>query len=155
MTWTYSGDPQDTPKDAVRFWVGDTTEGAPQLSDEEIAYLLTLTGGSVVQAAIAGCIHLSNRYSSQVDFAVESELKVNLSQRAQAYADRAQELRQQSQMPGLGTVHAQPYAGGVSRSDMERQEQAADRVPPAFVVGLMSEAGTDPARRGARDEEDL
>lgn len=147
MTWTYSGDPSTSPGDAVRFWVGDTTETTPQLSDEEIAYLLSLTGGHVLQAAIAGCVHLANRYSSQVDFAVETELRVDLSQRAEAYAKRAQELREQSKLPGFGGLVPVPYAGGIRVSDMQRQEQDGDRVPPGFVTGIMSAPGTDPARR--------
>ena len=160
MTWTYTGDPSDSPKDAVRFWIGDTTEATPQLSDEEITYLLQLTGGSVMQAAILACMQLANRYSSQVDFAVETELRVALSQRAEAYAKRARELREQSQSPGTGSALGAlpvPYAGGISRSDMERQERDGDRVPPGFVVGIMSAPGTDPARRmttnGAEDDE--
>lgn len=147
MTWTYSGDPASSPGDAVRFWIGDTTEATQQLSDEELAYLLTLAGGNVLQAAVAGCLQLANRYSSQVDFAVETELRVDLSQRAAAYAKRAQELRDQSKIPGFGGLVPVPYAGGISVSDTQRQEQDGDRVPPGFVVGIMSAPGTDPARR--------
>jgi hypothetical protein len=152
--WSYSGDPATSPNDAVRFWIGDTTETTPQLSDEEIAYLLSLTGGNVLQAAIAACVQLANRYSSQVDFAVETELRVQLSQRAEAYAKRAQELRDQAQLLGFGGLVPMPYAGGISRSDMQRQEQDADRVPPGFVVGIMSAPGTDPARRLTPEEEE-
>lgn len=138
----------------MRFWVGDVTEATPQLSDEEIAYLLSLTGGNILQAAIAGCLQLANRYSSQVDFAVETELRVDLSQRAQAYAKRAQELRDQSKVPGFGGLVPVPYAGGISVSDVQRQEQDGDRVPPGFVTGIMSAPGTDPARRMTSGEEE-
>lgn len=155
MTWTYSGDPASSPNDAVRFWIGDTTESTPQLSDEEIAYLLSLTDGAVLPAAILGCVQLANRYSSQVDFAVEAELRVSLSQRAEAYAKRARELQGMTEVPGMPTaVHPLPYAGGISRSDMQRQEQDGDRVPPGFVVGIMSAPGTDPARRMSPGEEE-
>lgn len=157
MTWTYTGDPASSSGDAVRFWVGDVTDTTPQLSDEEIAYLLSLTGGNVLQAAIAGCVQLANRYSSQVDFAVETELRVDLSQRAEAYATRARELREQVKLPGFGGLVPVPYAGGISVSDTQRQERDGDRVAPGFVVGIMSAPGTDPARRmttgGAEDEE--
>lgn len=152
--WSYTGDPASSPGDAVRFWIGDTTETTPQLSDEEIAYLLSLTGGNVLQAAIAACVQLANRYSSQVDFAVETELRVALSQRAEAYAKRAQELRNQAKLPGFGGLVPLPYAGGISVSDMQRQEQDGDRVPPGFVVGIMSAPGTDPARTPALREEE-
>ena len=138
----------------MRFWIGDTTETTPQLSDEEIAYLLSLTDGAVLPAAILGCLQLANRYSSQVDFAVETELRVSLSQRADAYARRAQELREEVDRQTTSGLAPLPYAGGISRSDMQRQEQDSDRVPPGFVVGIMSAPGTDPARRMPSSEEE-
>ena len=40
MSWSYSGDPASTERDAVRFWVQDTDSAVPLLSDQEIDYLL-------------------------------------------------------------------------------------------------------------------
>jgi hypothetical protein len=142
MTWSYSGNPGASDLDAVRFWVGDVWEGTPQLTDEELTYLLSLTGGKVLPAAIAACLELANRYSSQVDFAVESELRVDLSQRAEAYAKRATELREQASIPGtVASRHPMPYAGGLSTSDMARQAADMDRVAPNFWVGMHDERG--------------
>lgn len=39
MTWSYTG-PQNSPKDEVRFLLGDTVQQDESLSDEEITYLL-------------------------------------------------------------------------------------------------------------------
>jgi hypothetical protein len=149
MTWSYSGNPASSTLDATRFWVGDVTESTPQLSNEELAYLLTQTNDRPLPAAILACLELANRYSSQVDFAVESELRVDLSQRAEAYAKRAKELRDEVLIPGTGSSLAPvPYAGGISKSDMARQEADADRVPPSFYVGQFEERG------GLHDEEE-
>ena len=41
MSWTYSGDPATSDKDAVRFLTGDTDAGDQLASDEEIAYALS------------------------------------------------------------------------------------------------------------------
>jgi hypothetical protein len=150
VTWTYSGNPASSPGDAVRFWIGDTTETTPQLSDEELAYLLSLTGGHVLQAAILGCQELANRYASQVDFAVESELRVDLSQRAEAYAKRAKALRDETLIPGTSlSLVPRPYAGGVSKQDMARQKADSDRVPPSFTVGQFEEPGGRPEEETA------
>lgn len=152
MTWTYSGDPASSPGDATRFWLGDTTETTPQLSDEELAYLLTQAGGKPLQAAILGCYALASKYASQVDFAVESELRVDLSQRAAAYAQRARDLERQAQQPGVAGAWApQPYAGGVSQGDMQTREQDSDRVPPSFHVGQF-EDGTWRQAPGPEEE---
>ena len=40
MTWTYSGDPASSPRDEVRFLIGDTDASAPLLSDAEVDYAL-------------------------------------------------------------------------------------------------------------------
>ena len=42
MTWTYTGDPSSSERDAVRFLVADTDSTDPLISDEEITYLLSL-----------------------------------------------------------------------------------------------------------------
>ncbi|HEY0838998.1 MAG TPA: hypothetical protein VGD74_02310 [Vulgatibacter sp.] len=55
MAWSYSGNPGASTKDEVRFLIGDTTEGDPLLSDEEIAYLLEQADDSAPRAAVAAC----------------------------------------------------------------------------------------------------
>ena len=40
MTWSYSGDPSETEKDALRFKLSDTDKANPIFSDEELQYLL-------------------------------------------------------------------------------------------------------------------
>ena len=48
MTWTYSGNPSSTERDAVRFLVGDTDTNDQLLSNEEIDYLVTQPMVSVI-----------------------------------------------------------------------------------------------------------
>lgn len=40
MSWNYSGNPNESKKDEIRFLVGDTNENEPILQDEEIQYLI-------------------------------------------------------------------------------------------------------------------
>jgi hypothetical protein len=55
-------------------------------------------------------------------------LRVDQSQRAQAFAARAKALRQRAALR-----HSRPFAGGLSVSGKQTQERDADRVMPAFL----------------------
>lgn len=60
--WSYTG-PNDSPKDEVRFLLGDTTEQDQSLSDEEIQYLLDLEpDGNVYYAAANAAETMAAKY---------------------------------------------------------------------------------------------
>lgn len=40
MAWTYSGDPNSSETDKYRFFIGDTDEDEPVLTDEEINFVI-------------------------------------------------------------------------------------------------------------------
>lgn len=63
MPFTYSGDPSTTPRDEVRFLLGDTKETPQSLQDGEIDYLLR-DGTSSNLAAILGAEALAQRHSA-------------------------------------------------------------------------------------------
>ena len=44
MSWTYSGNPADSPIDECRFLIGDTNEDEPIMQDEEIQYIIDTYG---------------------------------------------------------------------------------------------------------------
>ena len=60
MSWNYSGNPADSPKDEVRFLSGDTNQAAAwTLSDQEILYTIdrwsddpSLVGNNFLAAAL-------------------------------------------------------------------------------------------------------
>ena len=81
MTWSYSGNPADSDKDAVRFCIGDTDESECLFSDEEIQYLLT-TSGSVSSASIRALDKLCAKYLRCADETV-GQVSVKWSQRFQ------------------------------------------------------------------------
>jgi hypothetical protein len=56
-------DPSSSPKDAVRFWIGDTDMRDALLSDAEVRYCLNTNGGSVLMAAKSALINLSAKFS--------------------------------------------------------------------------------------------
>ena len=63
MTWTYSGDPSTTSRDAVRYRSGLTDKDDQLVSDEEIAYVLAESAGDVVTATVSILDALAVRFS--------------------------------------------------------------------------------------------
>ena len=133
MSWSYSGDPGASDLDEVRFLIGDTDTDDQQLSDEEIAYLLTSTG-SVTAAALGAARSLWAKYSRLVDQKT-GDIDIKYSQRKDAYAALIRQLQ-------LGMLPV-PYAGGISEDDKQVDEADSDVVQPAFTRGMMEYDGTD------------
>lgn len=129
MTWSYTGDPSSSDKDTVRFLIGDTDTSSEQLSDEEIAYLIT-EHGSAQAAAIAGCEALQAKYARQADQKT-GDISISYSQLSKHYQQLATTIRNRL------SILATPYAGGISYADRETDNTDTDRVDPAFEVGGM------------------
>lgn len=136
MATTYSGNPADSSKDAVRFWVEDTA--APfALTDEEIAYVLTIYPSA--QGAASACARaLAAKYAKLVDKEV-GDLKIKYSQRQKAYLDLADRLDSQDGLVGL-----MPYAAGISIADKDAVDADTDRPVPPIRVGQFDNPPTDP-----------
>jgi hypothetical protein len=151
VSFTYSGDPSLSDKDAVRFEIADTIPSAPLLQDAEVEWAIlseagqpagtptTLPAGDIYRSAARCMETLSRLFAAQADTQI-GQLKTAYSAQAKAYAQRAGELRAKAQ--GLNA----PYAGGVSRSDDQRWRQNIDLVRPAFT---RDEFDSPYTRRGA------
>ena len=116
MGWTYDSS-LTTDKDKARFYIGDTDQEDPLLSDEEIDALIELEG-SPLKATITALEHLAAKFSRQAD-TNNTGLAVSASQRAKAFAERAQELRKrlpQHQLAGM-------FVGGACNSPAFRLGQ--------------------------------
>lgn len=89
-------------RDVLRLEIGDTDENAPLYTDEELDVFLRrygLTGNAtdgsfevIQQAAGDACYALANRFAQQFDFSEDGQ-SFSLSQRANAFAERARQLR--------------------------------------------------------------
>jgi hypothetical protein len=127
---SYSGNPSTSEADAVRFLIGDTDTSAEILADEEILYLLD-ENGSPLKAAIVAADAIANRYASDSTTYRIGNVEVRRSQRAAQFRRRADELRSMLLEQGVTL-----YAGGISVADKSDVSADADRVSPAFSVGL-------------------
>ena len=145
MSWTYSGNPADSDKDAVRFLVQDTDTTDQLVQDEEIAWALTQGGGVYTAAAlVAGTI--AAKFARMADKETVGKVSVSYTKRAEQYFLLEDELKQKAATQNVPL----PYAGGISVSDVETVEDNTDRVEPSFHIGE-----TDNPRNGLpRDDDD-
>lgn len=133
MAWTYTGNPADSDRDAVRFLIGDTDTTDEQLQDAEIDWLLT-EQGSVYGAAIESARALSAKYARQVTKSV-GDLKLQASDKAAHYRALVEDLEKASATSNLVPI---PFAGGISVDDKNTREDETDRVEPRFHRGQFS-----------------
>lgn len=128
-TWTYSGDPAASDKDAVRHLLGDTDERDQKLSDQEIDWELA-QGGAVRTVAARAAKALSARYGVQPSDKKVGDLSITYGDRAKFFTDLAAELSEES------AVYAIPRAGGISQADKAAVVADTDRVAPSFSRGM-------------------
>lgn len=125
MSWSYSGDPSSSDKDAVRFNIGDTIEADPQLQDEEILYLLDINGGSIQQATIDAFKALISKYSRFVNEKV-GDVSNALSDRLENFKLALSEYERKL------TAFVVPFAGGISVAGKKANERNTALIEPFF-----------------------
>lgn len=140
MAWSYSGDPRNSPKDQVRILVGDTDETDQLLQDGEIYYFLDMYSQAPLNAAIRACEVIQAKFSRMVDETVGS-VRISFSQRMDAMNKLKTSLIQRIATEGIPSG---PYAGGISISDIQQNNQNADRVRPDFTKHMMENQSIAP-----------
>ena len=131
MTWTYNPSQLgSTPLYQVRFLIGDTIEGQPQLQDEEINW--TLTQQNSIWGAASMCAQsVASEYSRRAD-TVQMDLRTTYSQISKQYASMAAQYANKSAARGGGL----PVVTSVSITDKNAEVSNPDRVPPQFQIGM-------------------
>jgi hypothetical protein len=127
MTWSYSGNPSSSDKDAVRYLIGDTDSLNPLISDEEIAF--DLTRSNTYGAAALSCNAIVAKLSRLVDTYLDRDIRANLSQIVKNYQALSKDLSFKARISV-----AMPYCGATSVSSKMVQEDDTDRVEPIFKV---------------------
>ena len=129
MTWSYDAEFLSDPKNQIRLLIGDTNPECGLLQNEEISYFLSQRP-SFYGAAAECCRSLATRFSAQATMSA-GDTKEMLSDISKAFAQRALAFETKAVVSGSGA----PYAGGISVSDKETQDEDTDRVQPQFVLG--------------------
>lgn len=133
--WTYSGDPTSSPKDKLRFDIGDTLQFDPLLQDEEINFCLgaeSTYNGGVARA----CESIAMRFQREASTKVGA-LSYDLATRAQQWSDRADMYRKRANA-------SRPfYVGGMSKSEKRADESNPDKTGPYFRKDMMRDRWLD------------
>ena len=143
MAWTYSGDPSGSARDAIRFLIGDTDTNDELLNDAEIAWINNQVTGSdtattgIYTVAVRACLTIASKFSRMADKSV-GDLSVSMAQKAHAYRDQANTLKSLALAEGGVPT---PYAGGISLSDKEIDQDDSDIIR-YFSVGQFINAGS-------------
>jgi len=148
MTWTYGGDPSASALAAIRFLTGDTDTNDQLINDEEIAWTNNQVTGSdtattaLYEVSYRVMVAIASKFSRLADQSV-GDLKVDMFQKATNAREQAALLKQQALREGNTPT---PYAGGISVSDKEIDEDDSDIVQPYFSRGQWTNS-----RGGAND----
>jgi hypothetical protein len=121
MSWTYSGDPSKSNKDAVRFLVGDTDQLDQLSTDEEIDWALLLKTNIYNAASLIASGIATNLARLKISVKI-GPISEEYGDRAKFYAARAKELNDMASSNMAILV----YGGGII--DVSSN--------PAFTVGM-------------------
>jgi hypothetical protein len=92
MTFTYSGDPSTSTRNAVRFLINDTVSTDALFSDEELNYLISEWGTNVYEISRAACEVLVSRFSRLADSTSKSVGDISVSESYSAKSKQYQDL---------------------------------------------------------------
>jgi hypothetical protein len=132
MSWSYSGDPSESNKDAVRFFVADTKSEEAFVTDEEVEWCLVQTSNDVYGATAMVARALSAYFSTLADEEI-GPLKFKYAERAKNYD------RLVSKYEKLVSSHTQLSGiscGGIDISDKLSNRADSSLVQPIFVKGI-------------------
>ncbi len=134
----YTGNPATVPADAVRLYINDVDPATPFLSDPEIDYFLALKDNDIIQAAVAAARVILFKLSNYVR-AKNDLMETFDNQQWQQYKDtlemfiKANDAESPDRSVAIALTKANGYAGGISISDMQANNDNADNNIPIQV----------------------
>lgn len=120
MTFTYSGTPSASQRDAIRFLLNDTDSTDVLLQDEEISYLIS-TWSNTYEAARGGAEVIASRFTRDADNISKTvgdiSISKSFSNKAKEYRALAKSLFEQRMRlsPPTPTINAQAIESTVNR----------------------------------------
>jgi len=140
-TFTYTGDPAHSPRDHVRFLIGDVDVNAEvSLNDDEIEFLLDQWSQDPYDAARNGCELLAARFTGKATVS-KSVGDLSLSKN---YASAAAQLREQSVVILKMQMRRTPPKPFIDRGNVVRAEDREERGMQGheFYTGLHDNPGS-------------
>lgn len=128
--YSYSGDPARSPEDGVRFLIGDTDKHHFILTDAEITYAVKQTN-SLNQAALQCCYAILKKLAPRPNETVGPVSVDNAAVIANIKASIA------AIKYAIATSTVVPFAGGISETDKQGNQTAADVVQPTYYKNML------------------
>lgn len=135
MSWNYTGRPDQSNRDKVRFLIGDTCRDDQQVQDEEIAWALSDQSDNVELAAAKVLRAMAAEWSRVASVKVGDVAITNAAAIAKGLSERADELDPYGLAMG-GVSLVIPRFGGLSISEKETLAEDSDAVQPSFSRGM-------------------
>ena len=124
--FTYSGDPSDSPLDAVRFYCQDTVKEDAIFNDREI--LFTIAENPNLRVAAAVCLETAAKKFSRLPKTLKAgPLSKTYGERVDDMLMLAKDLRRKVSYAAL------PFFGGISQAGKDSLSQDSDDVAPPFT----------------------
>jgi hypothetical protein len=151
MAWSYSGNPADSDKDAVRFLSGDTDISNQLISDEEITYCVARQSTVELAAAMALRAVAAGSTSSEESFKI-GDVSATSKDLINKYLKMADNLDPMGITMG-SFIELLPSIGGRSIAEKETLREDTDAVQPSFFRGMNDIPG-GPGDSNYLDDED-
>lgn len=133
MSWSYSGDPKVSAKDAVRFLSGDTDTTRQRVTDEEIEWAVAEFGNSYLAAAWVCDVVASTFGGGGIRRKKVGSLEIEYG--GGTGGDSDYWTRKANQLRAQGTLGG-PEATGVTVSGKAELTLNEDAVQPSFSIGM-------------------
>lgn len=105
-TWSYTGNPTNSQRDACRFVIGDTDANNQLLTDQEIEWLLVQWEDNIYSAGAEGCVAIAGKFTAKADYSRsvgDLSISTQYQQQATAFLTRGDHLREQANKFGQPT----------------------------------------------------
>jgi hypothetical protein len=143
VSFSYSGNPANSPIDELRFLLGDTDLDAFILSDEELSWIIAQNGGTASGAYVASLKRIVLMYARLKDESV-GEVSIKYSQMYRNYKDMLDREESSTANMDVGSI----YAGGIFVDDKIANINNHDIVRPKFTKDLGNNKHIGGSRHG-------
>ena len=112
MTWSYSGDPQNSPLDYVRTMIGDVEPTEPLLSDEQLNAVIAPESDMLVASSYAAKL-VAAQYMRKADYKTPDGFSISASQISQHFSRLARDYWERAVEGKL------PFCGGLQEAEAQ------------------------------------
>ena len=134
MAWTYDPtnldkETEEGRKNIVRFTIGDTDEGDPQVQDEEILFCLDSAQNKIYTASAMAVGAIFSKYSRLVNVELDEAIREDYSDLMKNYQLLKKELEDKSKLEN-GSIRI--LATGLTWTDFEKARTDPERIRPGI-----------------------